>query len=122
VPDPQDEDTYRRSQLDWAERSSPEHARMLQWYRDLIALRRSSAHLTDGRLDAVDVQLDEDAQWLVMARGALRTVVNLSPTPQRVPVGGRSMETLLAWEPRETAEVDGDLALPGHGAAIVRLG
>jgi maltooligosyltrehalose trehalohydrolase len=121
VPDPQAEDTFRRSQLDWAERSRGAHARMFRWYRDLVALRRSCADLTDGRLDAVDVQFDEDAQWLVMARGGLRMVANFSAEPQRVPVGAWAMETLLAWAPADTAEVDGDLALPGHAVAIVRL-
>ena len=40
VPDPQDEATYRRSQLDWSEIGVAPHAEVLELYRSLIALRR----------------------------------------------------------------------------------
>lgn len=40
VPDPQDPETFLRSKLDWAEAERPEHARLLEWYRTLTALRR----------------------------------------------------------------------------------
>jgi maltooligosyltrehalose trehalohydrolase len=43
VPDPQDETTYRRSQLDWSELTRAPHAAMLDLYRTLIAQRRSHA-------------------------------------------------------------------------------
>ena len=121
VPDPQDEKTFRASQLDWSEPRGGRHARMLRWYRDLIGLRRQEASLTDGRLDQVDVEFDDDARWLMMARGALRTVVNFSDRQQTVPVGGPAADVVLAWDPEGTREVGGDLQLPGHGAAVVRL-
>ena len=120
-PDPQDEATYRRSQLDWAEAHEGEHARMLAWYRDLIALRRSEAELGDGRLDRVQVAFDDDDRWLVMSRGDLRTVVNLSETAQTVPLAQPAAEVLLAWDPAATAASDQGLRLPGHGCAVVRV-
>jgi maltooligosyltrehalose trehalohydrolase len=40
VPDPQDPETFRRSKLDWAEQSQPEHAATLDLYRALLSLRR----------------------------------------------------------------------------------
>ena len=121
VPDPQDEATYRRSQLDWAEAHEGEHARMLAWYRDLIALRRSEAELGDGRLDRVQVACHDDDRWLVMSRGDLRTVVNLSETAQTVPLAQPVAEVLLAWDPAATAASDQGLRLPGHGCAVVRV-
>ncbi len=39
VPDPQERETFLRSKLDWDEPGQSEHAAMLRWYRDLIALR-----------------------------------------------------------------------------------
>ncbi len=39
VPDPQAEQTYLRSKLDWEERQKPEHATVLQLYTDLLAQR-----------------------------------------------------------------------------------
>lgn len=121
VPDPQDEETFRRSRLDWAEPHEGDHARMLDWYRALIALRRNESELASGRLDRVAVDVDEDAGWLVMARGALRTVVNLSEEQRLVPVEGARLEVLLAWETDATAVEAHGIRLPGHSAAVLRV-
>ena len=48
LPDPQAKETFERSQLDWSERSAPEHARVLELYRAALALRRSDPVLRDG--------------------------------------------------------------------------
>ena len=42
VPDPQDPATCDARVLDWAELGKEPHARMLAWYRALVALRRTS--------------------------------------------------------------------------------
>jgi maltooligosyltrehalose trehalohydrolase len=122
VPDPQDEATYRRSQLDWAEPREGGHARMLGWYRDLIALRRSEADLGDGRLDRVEVSCHDEDRWLVMRRGGVCTVANLGEAEQTVPVPARISSVLLAWDPAATAVADQGLRLPRHGVAVVRVG
>lgn len=77
VPDPQDPATFLRSVLDWSERSEPAHARMLQWYQSLIALRTERPSLRDGRVAATTVTHDLDQQWIVIDRGELSVVVNL---------------------------------------------
>jgi maltooligosyltrehalose trehalohydrolase len=41
VPDPQADETFRRSKLDWREREHGEHARVLQLYRALLDMRRT---------------------------------------------------------------------------------
>lgn len=40
VPDPQDPATFERSKLNWDELEHQPHAGMLNWYRDLLRLRR----------------------------------------------------------------------------------
>ncbi|MGJ5815134.1 malto-oligosyltrehalose trehalohydrolase [Paludibaculum fermentans] len=40
IPDPQAEETFLRSKLQWREREQPAHHAMLRWYTRLIALRR----------------------------------------------------------------------------------
>lgn len=40
IPDPQSEETFLRSKLQWAELEAPEHQAMLRWYTRIIALRR----------------------------------------------------------------------------------
>lgn len=122
VPDPQDEQTFLRSKLRWDELEADDHARMLGWYRDLIALRRSHHDLTDGRLDAVHVDFDEREQWLVMRRGDLRTVVNLAASRWTVALDAEPSEVVLAWEPSQTKLKPRALYLPPHTAAVVRVG
>jgi len=69
VPDPQDVSTFEASRLDWDERREAPHARVLAWYRDLIALRRARADLRDPRLDRVVVRHDEAGRTVVVERG-----------------------------------------------------
>ncbi|MBC6457259.1 malto-oligosyltrehalose trehalohydrolase [Actinomadura sp. HBU206391] len=112
VPDPQDQRTYRRSVLDWAERNKPHHRELHEWYRALIALRRAWPELTDGRLDEVTVE--HDANSLVLHRGRLRVVANLASEPGPPPPPG---EVLLASDPA----VRSGERLPGTSLAIVRV-
>ena len=88
VPDPQDPETFERSKLNWAERESGQHARMLALYRDLIALRRDEPDLADFWLDHMEVEFDEDASWIVLHRGGLAIACNLGPGQVVVPVTG----------------------------------
>jgi maltooligosyltrehalose trehalohydrolase len=111
VPDPQDPETCRRSVLDWTEPSRPEHRELLDWYRELIALRRSCPELTDARLTEVDVEHDES--WIVVYRGSVRVAANLGGDPVRLPDG----ELLLA----STTGVRPGGELPGESLAILRM-
>ncbi len=79
VPDPQDEATFRRSKLDWSEREREPHASHLAFVRELIALRRRTPALLDGRLDAVEVEVHEEAEarWLRVRRGPVTVLANL---------------------------------------------
>lgn len=122
VPDPQDEATYRRSQLRWDEVEDATHARMLAWYRDLISLRRNESALHDGRLDLVEVDFDEQDQWLVVRRGPFRTVVNLAGSGATVPLDAAPTEVVLAWDTDQTRLVEQAVHLPPHTAAVVRVG
>ena len=78
IPDPQDPATFERSKLDWGERETAAHRDLLEWYRTLIDLRHRHAELSDPRLDRCGVEVDEEAQTLVVARGRFRVAVNLS--------------------------------------------
>ncbi|WP_084671342.1 malto-oligosyltrehalose trehalohydrolase [Sporichthya polymorpha] len=119
IPDPQDTATVEASTLDWAELDKEPHATMLRWYRDLIALRRAHPELRDPRLDAVHVEYDADAQWLVMHRGRIRVVTNLADAPQTVPLDAPAGEVLLAWS--EAEPQDSAVALGAESAALVTV-
>ena len=98
IPDPQSEETFTRSRLNWSELSDEPHASLLQWHKDLIALRRSRSELSDGNLNAVHVRFDEQAQWLVLERGALRIACNLGREPVEVEIGSGAHVLLASDE------------------------
>jgi maltooligosyltrehalose trehalohydrolase len=87
IPDPQDEQTFNQSRLNWAELTEEPHASLLQWHKDLISLRRKRSELSDGNLNTVNVRFSEEAQWLVLERGSLRIASNLGQEPVEVEVG-----------------------------------
>jgi malto-oligosyltrehalose trehalohydrolase len=99
IPDPQAEQTFLRSKLDWSQPASPPHDEMLAWYRELIALRHAQPDLTDPRLDVTQVSYDEDGRWLVMARGRLIIVASLGGAPLELPVPAPPTAVLAASRP-----------------------
>jgi len=121
VPDPQDPATFRRSVLDRTEVTRAPHAQLLDWYRRLVALRRSVPDLACGDLAATDLTwggAEDDGPfrgWLVVHRGGARVVANLSDEPARVPVRLEGPVDLVeAWEPVAVT--------PDDGGVLVDLG
>jgi len=113
VPDPQNPETFRRSKLDWSERSTGNHARLLAFYRELIALRRSTPDLRDGDLRRTEATWDHEARRLDVRRGDHRVLVNLGEKPWETSGGGSA---LLSWGPVDA----GSLGLvPARCAVIV---
>ncbi|GEC03812.1 malto-oligosyltrehalose trehalohydrolase [Streptomyces spinoverrucosus] len=119
VPDPQDPATRDRSCLDWSEPDSEPHARVLAWYRRLIALRHEQPDLTDPDLADIKVAHDEEARWLAFRRGDLCVAVNLAKTPAEIPLGTRPAEVLAAWEPVGPPDGEGVLRVPGECCVVV---
>jgi len=120
VPDPQDEQTWRRSLLDWDELGRPDHARVLAWYRCLLRLRKEVPELAGCDRTAAGVEYSETERWLILRRGRVAVVANLSPTPRRFALGGPGT-LLAAWDEGSSLDADGELSLPGEGAAVVAL-
>jgi maltooligosyltrehalose trehalohydrolase len=118
VPDPQDEQTFLRSKLDWSQPAGEPHRALLGWYAELIALRRVRPELTDPRLEETTASWDEDARWLVLRRGELVIVASLGDVPLRVPLPLAPASVLAASRPG--VRVDGDLVwLPGTTLAVL---
>ncbi|MFE0422520.1 malto-oligosyltrehalose trehalohydrolase [Streptomyces sp. NPDC058953] len=120
VPDPQDPETRRRSCLDRAERTRPPHARLLAWYRELIALRRDQPDLTDPDPAAVDAAYDAEGEGgrFVVRRGELRVLYNLAGSPARFAVG-TGAQVLASWEPSPGPDAAGELTLGPESCAVV---
>jgi maltooligosyltrehalose trehalohydrolase len=118
VPDPQDPATRERSCLDRSEREREPHARLLAWYRELIAMRRALPDLSDPDLAAVKVAFDEQARWLAFRRGDLRVAVNLAKETAAIPLGGGG-RIAAAWGDVVPPDGDGVLHLPAQSCAVL---
>jgi maltooligosyltrehalose trehalohydrolase len=97
VPDPQDEQTFLRSKLDWSARHAPGHATCLRWYARLLQMRR---HLIENSRFEKCEAIDDVAialQWR-SERGKLSLVVALEgPCKLQMPEW-KGMETILSSE------------------------
>jgi malto-oligosyltrehalose trehalohydrolase len=118
VPDPEDPETFTRSKLDWSQLASEQHAGLLAWYRELIALRRTRPELTDPRLDRVAVRYDEEARWLVLERGRLLIVASLGDVPLLVPLPEPPTAVLAASRPG-VRPGDAGVLMPGTSLAVL---
>ena len=119
VPDPQAEQSFRSSKLDWSERGRQPHAGVLEWHRQLIRLRRAEPSLRDGDLSNVGVSFDEAARWLVMVRGTIVVACNFSARAISVPLPAGKHSLLLTSEPAIQL-CAGSVELPAHSVAILR--
>ncbi len=119
VPDPNDEQTFLDSKLDWSEPDQEPHATLLSTHRELIALRKRRPELSDPWLDGIGVDVHESARTLVVNRGTLRVVVNLGPEPVTLSLGATITRILLASEPTESRE--DEVTVPGEAFAIAEI-
>jgi maltooligosyltrehalose trehalohydrolase len=118
VPDPQDPSTVLRSVLDWSELDRPAHADMLAWYRALLALRRRSPELRDGRFDHLGVEADEAGRTLILRRATTVVAANFARSPRTLAVEATSV--LLS-----SSDVDvrgAEVTLPPESVAILTRG
>jgi maltooligosyltrehalose trehalohydrolase len=116
VPDPQSEDTFARSRLEWDKRACDRHEQMLMLYRDLLALRREEPMLrpdgarvsvTNGEPGWIALLREPDHSWDTSAE-ALLAVFNCSPKPVGVPVPAPDTR---AWTLRLSTDA------PGYGGS-----
>jgi maltooligosyltrehalose trehalohydrolase len=82
IPDPQDPATFAMAKLDWGEREREPHAGMLEWYRELIELRRAVPELRDGDRSAVCAE-GSTGGLLTVRRGPISVLANLGDDPAR---------------------------------------
>ena len=116
VPDPQDEETFSRSKLDWDELEQPEHANMHKLYQELLTMRPDF----EGRLQSENVS----EGGLVVRRGehvlavALRENVTL-PLPQNAIPLWQSED--YATEPNPPQVTDEEVSFSVPGAVLFSL-
>ncbi len=117
IPDPQSPDSFEHSKLNWAERSQPPHANMLDWYRQLIALRHATPDLTNPDLRRVKVRFSEEQKWLVMERGSVTVAFSLAPKPIQIEICPGSSIVLASSPDARLGE--NNLTLPPDAVAVL---
>jgi maltooligosyltrehalose trehalohydrolase len=95
IPNPNEVATFLESKLNWDELNQAEHREMFDWYKSLIALRRSVSALTTGRLDLTMAKFDAEAGWLYVERGIVRIVCNFSHRANEMPCLSRELSCVL---------------------------
>jgi maltooligosyltrehalose trehalohydrolase len=90
VPDPQAEETFRRTQLDWSLLDQPQHQALWSFYQTLIRTRKELPALATRsrqavRVDAYDAWSTLVARWHSAGHTALITFC-LSDRPIRLPL------------------------------------
>jgi len=118
IPDPQAAATFERSKLDWTELREPRHAELLDWYRALIALRKSRAERAPAK---PKVRFDAQAEWLRFEYAGVLAVFNFAGVPRRIELPVGEWDVALDSEagergPGGTAEAE----LPAQGTRIFR--
>ena len=120
IPDPEIEATYQASKLNWNEVNQPEHAHILEWYRALIRLRRTTPCLNNGARGNVCVTFSEEEGWLRMERGNITVLSNLGAAERIFPVPQSSVLELTSH--KAVRIVGNTISLPRDSIAVLSTG
>jgi maltooligosyltrehalose trehalohydrolase len=117
IPDPENPETFLRSKLDWSEPTKQPHAEMLNWYGQLIRLRRNIPDLNNGEPRHLRVFYDEYDLWLRVERGTITVICNLGKENRRFPISKRGR--ILVSSNTGMAMNDDSVSIPPDSVAIV---
>lgn len=88
APDPQAEETFNRSKLQWSLIEKEPHATMLKYYKALIRLRKTDPVLSSLERGGLEAEADEKSGTLIVKRkvrnASLICLMNFSPKSQRI--------------------------------------
>jgi maltooligosyltrehalose trehalohydrolase len=96
-PDPQSEETFNRSKINWSSRSKPKHQIILNWHKTLISMRKDFKVLQDFDRKNMDVELaGEDGFVLQRNSGGerLTAIFNLSDKEMKYKYAGKGRKVL----------------------------
>jgi maltooligosyltrehalose trehalohydrolase len=116
IPNPEDRQTFERSKLNWDEVNDSGHTEMLNWYRELIQLRRSTPSLNNGEPGHTHIRYDQREMWFCMERGEVTVRCNLGKDELSVPVPAGSRLALCSH--RDMTVNNGEVILPRDSVAV----
>ena len=117
IPNPEARETFERSKLKWDEADRGDHAEMLEWYRELIGLRRRTPSLYAAEPGQTSVTYDEQGKTISMVRGSVALYCNLG---EREWSFGLPREAKVLLSSRGIVAVEGaKLALAPDTAVVI---
>jgi maltooligosyltrehalose trehalohydrolase len=117
LPDPQAATTFEASKLAWDELDRSVHVGLLEWHRELLALRRRTHALSDPRLSRVGVETDEASATLTLTRGTVKVLVNLGEGDHCFALRGET--TILAASDPAVRLSGQTVTVPADAAVII---
>ncbi|HLI80775.1 MAG TPA: malto-oligosyltrehalose trehalohydrolase [Candidatus Binataceae bacterium] len=90
--DPQSQEAFDSSKLDWREVEQPRHQELLKFHRELLALRKRHKCLSNCRKDLTSVEFNQAERWITIERrddsGERALIVcNLDNQRVEIPIG-----------------------------------
>jgi maltooligosyltrehalose trehalohydrolase len=119
IPDPQARETFERCKLNWSEISQSRHTELLDWHRELIALRRNEPVLCDGQMERIQTRCDELERWLTVERGPFVVACNIADSVRRIPLPAGKFRILMASSKIECPE-NGVATLPPDSVTVLK--
>jgi maltooligosyltrehalose trehalohydrolase len=121
-PDPHDEETFRKSKLDWNNLQREEHASLRRFYAQLFQLRRDTAALRTLDLSRVETTADDARRTLVMRRwtDAEQVLIGFNFSDKAQTIDAPYRGGWRAVLDSGATLVDGRMTLPPSGFAIFR--
>ena len=83
-----------------------------------MALRKAQPELVDPDLATVHAEFDEDQRWLVVHRGTLRVVANLSDRPREIQLDRPATGVVFSTGDAPTVERT-TVTVPAESAAVL---
>ncbi len=128
IPDPQAEETFRKSTLRWSERDQSPHAQILRLYRELLALRKTLSPVAAGAVEAIAVDQHTVLLKRERAEGFLVLIAHLGqggtvvlPEHPMSSHSGAQIRRVLSTE-HQTYAVDGKepvVQIAGAGVQVI---
>jgi maltooligosyltrehalose trehalohydrolase len=135
APDPQSEETFRRSTLNWNLHTEGKHNVMWEWYKELIRLRKTHAALHNPdkkrlRVDVINEQIIALQRW--QDKEAFLCLMNFADAPVHFkpePVAGTWQKVLDSTDERwngsgksapDSLSATTELSLDAYGVALYR--
>ncbi len=123
--DPQAAETFRSSKLNWDEIGEEPHRSILDWYRQLIRLRKSHPALSPANWETTRVRFDVGAKWFMLKREEVTVLCNFSqnatpvPTEAVSPEEGRISMCLLLASTEQGPVMNGQVHLPEFSVFVM---